>query len=103
MGGQPLKHGSIPQAALPRRIGKLLYCGREQRTHSKVNSQGIITTIAGTGVFLFSGRWRAATNANLSPSSVALDNQGNRYLSDGNTASAKWTQRYHTQWPVTAV
>jgi len=49
----------------------------------KVNSSGVITTIAGTGTSGFSGDGNAATAAKLSdPNSVAVDGSGNVYISD---------------------
>jgi trimeric autotransporter adhesin len=49
----------------------------------KVNTKGIITTVAGNGTFAFAGDGSAATAANLSqPSGVALDSQGNIYIAD---------------------
>jgi uncharacterized protein (TIGR03437 family) len=49
----------------------------------KVNTKGIITTVAGNGTFAFAGDGSAATAANLNqPSGVALDSQGNIYIAD---------------------
>ncbi len=49
----------------------------------KVNSSGIISTIAGTGTSGFSGDGGAATAAALSgPTGVTLDNSGNIYIAD---------------------
>ena len=46
-------------------------------------SGGTITTVAGNGVYGFSGDGGPATNASLgSPSGVALDNVGNLYIAD---------------------
>lgn len=49
----------------------------------KVNSAGIITTIAGTGVAGYSGDGGPATAAELhSPAGVSFDNAGNIYIGD---------------------
>lgn len=52
----------------------------------KVNSSGIITTIAGTGVAGFSGNGGPATSAKLNgPTALAFDASGNLYIvDDGN-------------------
>jgi hypothetical protein len=49
----------------------------------KVNTSGIITTIAGTGIAGFTGDGGPATQARLNtPLSVAVDSQGNVFFSD---------------------
>ncbi|HXB40704.1 MAG TPA: T9SS type A sorting domain-containing protein [Bacteroidia bacterium] len=49
----------------------------------KVNSLGIITTVAGSGVIGYSGDNGPATSAKLtSPTTVAFDKNGNMYISD---------------------
>ena len=49
----------------------------------KVNSLGVINTIAGTGVFGFSGDGGQATLANLgTPEGIALDKAGNLYIAE---------------------
>ena len=51
----------------------------------KVNTSGIITTIAGTGVYGFSGDGGAAVNAYFyNPRGVAVDSSGNIYIADTN-------------------
>jgi len=51
----------------------------------RVNSNGIISTIAGNGIAGFSGDGAAATAAQLNaPSGIALDAAGNIYVSDDN-------------------
>ena len=51
----------------------------------KVDTNGIITTVAGKSVNGFSGDGGAATNASLNnPSSVAFDASGNLYIADQN-------------------
>jgi uncharacterized protein (TIGR03437 family) len=49
----------------------------------KVNTKGIINTVAGNGTLGFAGDGSTATAANLNqPSGVALDSQGNIYIAD---------------------
>jgi sugar lactone lactonase YvrE len=49
----------------------------------KVDTNGIITTVAGNGTYSYSGDGGAATNASLGdPSAVALDSSGNLYIAD---------------------
>ncbi len=61
-----------------------LYCtGPGGNTVRKVNPDGIITTVAGTGAFGFSGDGGPATKAELNlPLAVAVDREGNLYTSD---------------------
>jgi len=49
----------------------------------KIDTSGIITTIAGTGVFGYNGDNMAATNAELNgPGGIAVDHLGNIYVAD---------------------
>ena len=58
----------------------------------RVNTNGIITTVAGNGTVAYSGDGGAATNASLDyPGGVAVDVSGNLFIADyvQLTASAK--------------
>jgi uncharacterized repeat protein (TIGR01451 family) len=56
----------------------------------KVNTSGIISTIAGTGVMGYGGDGGPATAAQLAyPSGLAFDAAGNLYISDGQTSGAQ--------------
>ena len=48
----------------------------------EVNTDGIISTVAGNGSFGSSGDGGAATNASITPSGLALDAAGNLYIAD---------------------
>jgi sugar lactone lactonase YvrE len=60
------------------------YCyGPGGHTVRKVNPDGTITTVAGTGVLGFSGDGGPATKAQLDlPLAVAVDREGNLYIAD---------------------
>jgi sugar lactone lactonase YvrE len=65
------------------KLGNLYIADNSNNRIRKVNSLGIISTIAGTGSYGFSGDGGNATNANLAnPNSVAADTSGNIYFSD---------------------
>ncbi len=56
----------------------------------KVDTNGVITTVAGNGVKGYAGDGGAATNAELGlPSSVAVDGTGNLYIADEFTFSIR--------------
>lgn len=48
----------------------------------KVDTNGIINTIAGNGSAFFSGDGGAATNAGISPAGIAVDGFGNLFIAD---------------------
>ena len=65
------------------RRGNVYFSDINNRRIRKVNSAGIITTVAGTGVAGFSGDGGPATAAVLNaPYGVAVDKSGNVYFSD---------------------
>jgi sugar lactone lactonase YvrE len=71
-----------PTAVVADGAGDLYIADNNQRIRM-VNTNGIITTVAGNGVAGFAGDGGAATNASLnSPVSVALDASGNVYVAD---------------------
>ena len=64
-------------------IGNLYIAEQANNRIRKVNTQGIITTIAGNGIAGFSGDGGAAVNASLhTPWSVSVDSAGNLYIAD---------------------
>jgi sugar lactone lactonase YvrE len=64
----------------------------------KVDTEGLITTVAGDGSAGYSGDGRAATNASLSyPAGVAVDGSGNLFIADtGNSRIRKVVVGYPT-------
>ncbi len=48
----------------------------------KINTNGIITSVAGTGTSGYSGDGGPATSAAISPNGVALDTSGNIFIAD---------------------
>ena len=65
--------------------GNLFIADRDHDAIRMVGTDGVITTVAGTGVKGFSGDGHAATNAQLDrPLTVAFDAAGNVYIDDEN-------------------
>ena len=65
--------------------GNLYIADRGNNRIRKVDSQGIITTVAGDGTHFFSGDYGPATRASLAyPTDVVVDNEGNLYIADRN-------------------
>ena len=49
----------------------------------KINASGLITTIAGTGMYSYNGDNIPATNANLTPIKIVLNERGEIFIVDG--------------------
>ena len=65
--------------------GNLYIADRGNNRIRKVDSQGIITTVAGDGTHFFSGDYGPATRASLAyPTDVVVDDKGNLYIADRN-------------------
>ncbi len=65
-------------------FGELFIADRDNYCIRKINSSGIITTIAGNGSSGFSGDGGDATAAQLdAPNALTLDANGNLYIADG--------------------
>ncbi|HUD83401.1 MAG TPA: hypothetical protein VMQ67_07850, partial [Candidatus Saccharimonadales bacterium] len=61
-------------------FGNLFIADGNNHRIREVNTDGIITTVAGDGTSAFSGDGGAATNAGLGPSGVAVDSSGNLFI-----------------------
>jgi sugar lactone lactonase YvrE len=65
--------------------GNLYIADRGNNRIRKVDTQGIITTVAGDGTHFFSGDYGPATRASLAyPTDVVVDERGNLYIADRN-------------------
>ena len=74
---------NVPAGLAFDKRGNLFIADRNNHRIRKVDSRGIITTIAGTGIAGFSGDGGPATKAQLNhPSGIAFDNKGNLFFSD---------------------
>lgn len=76
-------HLSEPRGMAFDRAGNLYFAERLGHRVRKVDTKGIITTVAGTGKLGFSGDGKSATNAQLKwPSDVDVDENGVIYVAD---------------------
>jgi trimeric autotransporter adhesin len=70
--------------------GRLYFADSNNHRIRKIDLDGVITTIAGTGDFGYAGDGGPAVLANLSfPSNLAIDRTGNIYIADTGNRSAK--------------
>ncbi len=84
--------------------GSLIIADTEGRRVRKVNPQGIITTIAGTGVTGYTGDGGQATNAALDdPRGLALDAAGNLYVSNAEGTPLPSVRRISPSGVITTV
>lgn len=93
--GQPLYNGdgglataaaiSRPEKIAIDGAGNVYFSSNATKTVRKINTLGIITTVAGNGTSGFSGDGGLATAAQLhSPQGLAADAAGNLFIDDGN-------------------
>ena len=59
-----------------------IYFGDSMRVR-KIDTAGFITTVAGNGIWGFSGDSGTATAAELEPEAIAMDTAGNLFIADG--------------------
>jgi sugar lactone lactonase YvrE len=62
--------------------GNIYFTDQKNYRIRKMDSSGIITTVAGIGLANFGGDGRLATSASIVPNGVALDAAGNLYIAD---------------------
>ncbi len=76
---------SGPAGVAAQRDGTVYIADSGNRRVRKINSVGLITTVAGTGAWGFSGDGGQATEAELSyPAAVAVDRVGRIYVAEEN-------------------
>lgn len=64
-------------------VGNIYFCDLGNSVVRKINTSGVISTVAGNGIQGFSGNGGPATAAKLyQPTSVAVDNHGNIFFTD---------------------
>ena len=74
---------NVPTGVTLDSIGNLFISDRENHRIRKIDSSGIISTVAGTGVASFSGDGSDATAATLNtPYGIAVDTSNNIYIAD---------------------
>lgn len=74
---------TLPQGIALDSEGNLYIADTENHGVHKVDSEGVIRTVAGTGIAGFSGDGGRAFNAQLwKPADVAIDRDGNLYIAD---------------------
>jgi hypothetical protein len=84
--------------------GSLIIADTDGRRVRKVNPQGIISTIAGTGVTGYTGDGGPATAAQLDdPRGLALDAAGNLYVSNAEGTPVPSVRRISTAGVITTV
>jgi hypothetical protein len=82
-GGKAINTHIYPFGVAVDDTGNLYIADYENNRIEKVNTSGIITTVAGTGVAGFSGDNSLAINAQVNhPENVAVDKCGNLYIAD---------------------
>ena len=62
--------------------GDLYIADRSNRRIRRVDPSGTITTVAGTGAWVFGGDGGPAAASSLNPSAIAFDSDGNLYIAD---------------------
>jgi sugar lactone lactonase YvrE len=82
-GGQATNAGLRPLGITLDALGNLYICDIANNRIRKVNSSGVITTIAGNGTMGYSGDGGQATDAEFfDPNTIAFDKAGNLYITD---------------------
>ena len=83
-GGQALFATLRPHDVQVDRLGNIYIADESNARIRKIDTSGVITTIAGNGTTGFSGDGGLATNAELNnPNAMVIDRFGNIYIADG--------------------
>jgi len=81
---------SYPSGVVADTRGNLFIADANNDAIREVDTNGIITTVVGDGIGGYSGDGGAATNAQLSyPDSVAVDAEGDLFISDGDNGAIR--------------
>ena len=64
------------------RIGNIYYCSNNEDKVRKIDTNGIITTFAGTGSITYTGDGIPATNAHIAPIRLGCDAYNNVFIAD---------------------
>jgi len=97
-GGAATNAGLYPYGVAFDAAGNLYISDNYNFRIRKVDTNGIITTVAGNGTYGYSGDGGAATNAGLCPYGVALDAVGNLYIAD--SANQRIREVYLAGYPT---
>jgi uncharacterized protein (TIGR03437 family) len=73
---------ALPQGVAADAAGNVYFCDAGNGRVRKIDMSGIINTVAGNGSPLSLGDGGPATKAGMTPTSVAVDQDGNLYISD---------------------
>jgi len=80
----------LPSGLVFDALGNLYIADQDNDRVRRVATNGIVTTVAGTGTATYAGDGGAATNAGLNlPFGVALDSYGNLYIADQNNSRVR--------------
>jgi sugar lactone lactonase YvrE len=87
--GGPATNATIsPSVVAVDGAGNLFFGDLDYRVR-KVDTNGIITTVAGNGLGSYNGDGEAATNAGLTPFAISVDAAGNLFIADQNNGRVR--------------
>ena len=94
-----------PKCARPDALGNIYVADVDNHVIRKINSYGIITTVAGNGSYSHSGDGGQATAAGISdPISVVIDLAGNLYIDeDSSGTNGPWIRKVNPAGIITTI